>query len=175
MTILTTERLTLRHLTVNDAVDLHRIHHEAGVWKYFLGSPPASVEEERPFIERNLARYREHGFGFWATVLRETGELIGRCGLLSQEVDGRNETEIAYLLSPRFWGRGLASEAARGIRDHAFQSLGCSRVVSLIHPANVASKRVATAAGLRHARNTRFKDIWVELYCLERNQCGIGG
>ena len=169
MTILTTERLTLRHLEFSDAVTLHHIHHEAGVWEYFTGSPPTSADGERAHIERQLAFYREHGFGFWATVLRETGELIGRCGLLSQVVDGRAETEIADLLYPRFWGRGLASEAVRSIRDYAFQSLRCSRLVSLIHPDNVASKRVATAAGLAYDRNTRFKYMCVEVYCVERN------
>lgn len=168
MNILSTARLTLRELTVGDAADLYRIHREEGVWKYFLGSPPASVAEERAFIERHLRNYQQHGFGFWATVLRETGELVGRCGLLAQEVDGRKETEIAYLLSPRFWGRGLASGAARGLRDYGFQTLGCPRLVSLILPENAASKRVAIAAGLRLEKNTAFAGREVEVYSVTR-------
>jgi RimJ/RimL family protein N-acetyltransferase len=113
MTIVKTERLTLRRLTLDDAPALLRIYHEPGVWTYYSGSPPATVDEERAQIERHLAGQRHPEFGFRAAILPETGELIGRCGLLSQGVDGQTETEIAYLLSPRFWGRGLASEAAR--------------------------------------------------------------
>ena len=68
LTIPTTERLILRHLTTSDAEALHRIHHEAGVWKYFQGTPPASVDDERAKIEEQLTHYREHGVGYWATV-----------------------------------------------------------------------------------------------------------
>ena len=123
MTILTTERLTLRHLTMSDAEALHYIHHEVGVWTCLQGLPPASVDDERAKIEEQLARYHEHGFGGWATVWSETGELIGRCGLRAQVIEGQAEMELGYALSPRFWGRELASEAARGIRDYAFASL----------------------------------------------------
>ena len=168
MTILTTERLTLRHLTMGDAEALHHNHHEPGVWTHLQSTPPASVDDERAKIEEQLTHYREHGVGYWATVWRETGELIGRCGLRAQIIDGRAETELGYALSPRFWGRGLAAEAARGIRDYAFASLGCARLVALIHPDNAASKRVATAAGLRYERQTLFKEIEVELFSVQR-------
>ena len=169
MTILATERLMLRHLTMGDAEALHHIHHEPGVWTHFQGTPPASVDDERAKIEEQLTHYREHGFGGWATVWRETGEFIGRCGLRANIIDGRAETELGYLISPRFRGRGLAKEAARGIRDYAFASLDCARLVALIHPDNAASKRVATAAGLRYERQTLFKEIEVELFVVERS------
>ena len=104
MTILTTERLTLRHLTMSDAEALHYIHHEVGVWTCLQGLPPASVDDERAKIEEQLARYREHGLGGWATVWRETGELIGRCGLRAQAIEGRAEMELGYALSPQVLG-----------------------------------------------------------------------
>jgi ribosomal-protein-alanine N-acetyltransferase len=167
MTVLTTARLALRRLDPSDAAALHAICHEPGLWDYFAGRPPASVEDARATIEKHQAYYQQHGFGFWATVLRETGELIGRCGLLSQVVDGRTECEIAYMLSPRFWGRGLAAEAARGIRDWAFRSLACDRLISIIHPDNIASKRVAIAAGLCFSHRTRFREVEVDLYAVE--------
>jgi ribosomal-protein-alanine N-acetyltransferase len=168
MTVLTTKRLTLRRLIADDAAVLHRIHHEPGVWTYFIGQPPATVDQERAYLEAHLAHYSQQGFGFRAMILRETGELIGRCGLLSQVVEGQAETEVAYLLSPRFWGQGLASEAARRIRDHAFETLGCLRLVSLIHPDNHPSKRVALATGMKYVRNVSFKGVDVAQYDIER-------
>jgi ribosomal-protein-alanine N-acetyltransferase len=166
---LSTPRLLLRSLSVDDAEALHRIHHEVGVWKYFNGSPPATIEEERGKIEQHLRDYESSSFGLRTVVLRDSGEVIGRCGLLRRELDGAVEIELVYALSPRFWGQRLASEAARHVRDHAFQTLGCSRLVSLIHPDNLASKRVATAVGFHYVRNTRFNDLPVEVYGGEGN------
>ena len=104
MIVLTTERLTLRHLTMGDAEALHDIHHEPGVWTYFQDTPPASVDDERAKIEEQLTYSREHWFGSWATVWRETGELIGRCGLRAQAIEGRAEMELGYALSPQVLG-----------------------------------------------------------------------
>jgi ribosomal-protein-alanine N-acetyltransferase len=164
--MLKTERLILRKLVPDDAEALYRIYHEPDVLKYFACAPPESIEVERAGIERHLGHYERHGFGLWATILRDSGELIGRCGLLAQKVDGADEVEVAYLLSPRFWGRGLASEAARTIRDFAFQSLGCSRLVSIIHPQNLASKRVARTIGMQFSRVTRLYNIDVEVFSI---------
>jgi ribosomal-protein-alanine N-acetyltransferase len=167
---LSTPRLVLRPLCIRDAEALHRIHHEAGVWKHFKGSPPATVEEERRKIERHLDHYERHGFGPWAAVLRETSELIGLCGLLRRELDGAVEIELMYVLSPRFWGQRLASESARRIRDYALKSLGLTRLISLIAAENISSKRVALAAGMRFLRQTQFDGQLVEIYCTEQLQ-----
>jgi [ribosomal protein S5]-alanine N-acetyltransferase len=167
MTPLPTARLLLRPLMMDDAEALHRIHHEAGTWRYFPGSPLATVEEERAKIEQLLGEYERNNHGLWAPVLRETGELIGRCGLMRRELDGAVEVELGYLLSPRFWGQGLASEAARAIRDHAFERRGFKRLVSIIAPENIASKRVAMAAGMRFSRQTRYNEEMVDVYVIE--------
>jgi ribosomal-protein-alanine N-acetyltransferase len=155
-----------------DAEALHRIHHEAGVWKYFKGSPPATVEEERSKIEQHLRDYERTSLGIRTVVLRETGEIIGRCGLLRRELDGVFEIELMYVLSPRYWGQRLASEAARGIRDYAWHSLDLTRLISRIAPENVASKRVAMAVGMRFLRRSRFDGQAVEIYLLERTSAG---
>jgi len=165
--MLETEHLVFRKLTPNDAEALYRIYHEKDVLKYFAHGAPNSVETERAGIERHLNYYDRHGFGLWATILRDSGEFIGRCGLLSQQVDGATEIEVAYLLSPRFWGRGLGSEAARAIRDFAFHTLGYSRLISIIHPQNLPSKRVATAIGMTFSKVTRLYNIDVEIFSIK--------
>lgn len=164
--MLETERLILRKLTPDDAEVLYRVYHEPEVLKYFAHGPPESIDAERAGIQRHLLHYERHGFGLWATVMRESGELIGRCGLLAQQVDGAPEVEVAYLLSPRFRGRGLASEAARAIRDFALHHLGHTRLVSIIHPDNLASKRVAMAIGMSFSGTSRLYDIDVEIFSI---------
>jgi ribosomal-protein-alanine N-acetyltransferase len=87
--------------------------------------------------------------GLWATIFKETGRFIGRCGLLPWTIDGQLEVEVAYTLAQEYWGLGLATEAARGIRDYGFERLGLSRLICLIDPANQASRRVAEKIGMR--------------------------
>ena len=172
--MLETERLILRMLTPDDAEVLYHIYHEPDVLQYFTQGPPESIDAGRAAIQRHLLHHEQHGFGLWATVLRESGELIGRCGLLAQQLDGVAEIEVAYLLSRRFWGRGLASEAARAIRDFAFHTLNRSHLVSIIHPRNLASKRVATAIGMTFSRMSRLYDIDVEVFAMTQPKNGDG-
>jgi ribosomal-protein-alanine N-acetyltransferase len=168
MIILETRRLILRKFTPDDAEALYGIYHEPCVLKYFSHGPPDSVEAERAAIERHIEYYKRNGFGLWATILKESGELIGRCGLLSQQLDGIADVEIGYLLSPRFWGRGLASEAGRAICDFGFDSLGCPRLISIVNTRNIASQRVAAAIGMTPLRTTRFHNIDVEIFSITR-------
>jgi RimJ/RimL family protein N-acetyltransferase len=86
--------------------------------------------------------------GLWATIHKETGKFIGRCGLLPWEIDGKLEVEIAYLLDKSFWGQGLATEAAKGILRYGFETLKLSRLICLIDPENIASQNVAKRIGM---------------------------
>jgi ribosomal-protein-alanine N-acetyltransferase len=171
--MLKTERLILREMTPDDADGLFRIYHEPDVFKYMARGAPQSVEVERAGIERHVGHYERHGFGLWATILRESGELIGRCGLIAQQVDGIDDIEVGYLLSPRFWGRGLASEAARASRDFGFKVAGCPRLISIIHPQNMASKRVAAAIGMKPSRKTQFHNTEVEIFSIGRDSIAL--
>jgi ribosomal-protein-alanine N-acetyltransferase len=107
--------------------------------------------------------YRANGFGLWVAVLEDSGEFAGECGLTVQEVEGKNEVEIGYLFPRRFWGRGLATEAARAARDHGFHTLGYERLVSLIDPGNLASRRVAEKVGLTMEREV---EKWRKRICV---------
>ncbi|HEV2732414.1 MAG TPA: GNAT family N-acetyltransferase, partial [Terriglobales bacterium] len=100
------------------------------------------------WITRNQARYQKDGHGLWAMVSKTTGELVGDSGLIRQEVDGNVEIEIGYHLRRDLWGQGLASEAARGCRDYGFAQLKASRLISLIRPENLPSRRVAERIGM---------------------------
>jgi RimJ/RimL family protein N-acetyltransferase len=168
MHILETDRLIHRPLTLDDAEDLFRIYSDAETMT-FMGRPPASVEFERQQIQTLIERhYKRHGFGVWATVLKENGELIGRCGLMRQEIGGSQEVEVAYLLERKYWGRGLATEAARGIVRFGFEQLQLPRIVAVINPRNVASIRVAEKIGMSYEREISYKDFGlVSLYALE--------
>ena len=113
----------------------------------------------------------------FAVIFRRNNELIGYCGFLHQDVDGRNEIEISYRLHPDYWNRGLASEAARAVRDHAFHDLRLAKVISLIHPHNVPSRRVAEKNGMKIERETVFRGFPAQVFAITREQwlADLGG
>jgi ribosomal-protein-alanine N-acetyltransferase len=102
-----------------------------------------------------------------------TGELAGRCGLLRSEIGGRMETEISYLLDRRHWGRGFASEAAAAVLAHGFGALGIGRIVAVIDPRNLASRRVAERIGMAYEGDVPYKQFGtVHLFAAEAPKGG---
>jgi RimJ/RimL family protein N-acetyltransferase len=150
-----TERLILRPLREPDLDALAAIYADPQTMR-FLGGPRTRADT-RIRLDWMIAAHREQGFGLWATTLRADGTLIGRCGILIQDVDGATEHEIAYLLGSQWWGRGYATEAAAAIRDHARAQLGLGRLISLIDPANTPSQAVARRIGMQHERDLVFE------------------
>ena len=142
----------LRRLTLDDLDRLATLYRDPDVRRYF----PEGIltyEETREELEHVIdVLYREYGYGLWATIYRESGEFIGRCGLLPWEIDGRFEVEVAYLLDKNYWGQGLATEAAQAIRDHAFGVLNVRRLICLTDRDNLASQNVAAKIGMTFER-----------------------
>jgi ribosomal-protein-alanine N-acetyltransferase len=98
--------------------------------------------------------------------------LVGYCGFLHQEVDGEKEIEIGYRLHPDYWNKGIATEAARAVRDHAFRDLKLLRVVSLIHPENSPSQRVAEKLGMSLEKQTIYRGSLTNVFFLSRARWG---
>ena len=121
------------------------------------------------FIFKNTTNYYEkYGFGLWATILKENNRLIGRCGLLYQEVEGKKELEIAYLIEHNYWRKGLATEAAEAVIKIAFEKYNFRRIVAFIKSQNIASVRVAEKIGMKCEKEVVYKDFGcVSLYALE--------
>ena len=92
---------------------------------------PYTFDERRVrgWISKNIERYRDFGFGLWAVVLKETGGMIGDCGIIMQFINGRIEPEIGYHLHHDWQKRGYAREAARACRDWAFEHEGRQRAL----------------------------------------------
>lgn len=148
MNILETERLLLRHLEPADLDDLYALYRDPEVRRYFPEGTLTRAEtwEELEWFLNGHPRHPE--LGLWATIHKETGQFIGRCGLLPWTIDGQFEVEVAYMIAKAYWGQGLGTEAARGIRDYAFSTLNRSRLICLIDRDNQASIRVATNIGM---------------------------
>ena len=132
-------------MTPDDAPALLAVLGDAETMRWY--PRPYSAVEVDEAIGRQIERYRTDS-GLLAVVLKESGAVIGDCGLVWQEVEGVTEPEIGYHVHRAYWNRGLATEAARAVRDYALERLGCDHVISLIRPENLPSRRVAEKNGL---------------------------
>mgnify|MGYP001182210956 CR=1 FL=1 len=144
---LETPRLLLRPMRTSDLDALLLIFTDPAVMAAF-GIPPLTHEQMSRWVDHNLTHQAEHGYGLFAVLLKESGELIGDCGLQQMSIDGATEVELGYDFRSDHWNRGFATEAARSARDYAFEALDLPRIVSLIRAGNHASRRVAEKIGM---------------------------
>jgi RimJ/RimL family protein N-acetyltransferase len=146
MTTLHTERLILRPWALDDFDSFAAMHAEPEVMQFIApdGKPATRFLAWQGFCS-TLGHWHLRGFGMFAVIERETGQLVGRAGPWHPE--GWPGFEIGWTLRRAFWGRGYATEAARRCFDYAFTELGRDHLISLIEPANVRSVRVAERLG----------------------------
>ena len=116
--ILETDRLLLREMNMDDFDALYKVLSDSDIMQHY----PYTFDEKRvsDWIERNMNRYRENGFGLWAVCLKDTGEMIGDCGLTLQNIEGEMLPEIGYHIRADHQRKGYAKEAAAAVRDWAF-------------------------------------------------------
>jgi len=143
-------RLTTRLLTLDDVIPWQRFFEDEESMEFFP-NPDGQTNSQRAsyWIERQLQRYNENRYGLHALNLKTTGEFIGQCGLITQEVKGVSELEIGYHIFNEHRGNGYAPEAAKLFLEHALQNKLAPSVVSNIHVRNFNSMRVAEKNGFK--------------------------
>lgn len=146
MMIFETERLYLRELTDDDFPALCRMLQDPEVM-YAYGHA-FSEGEVREWLARQQRNYLQDGFGLWAMILQESGELIGQCGITMQDCAGAEVMEISCLLRKDYWHQGYATEAALGCRQYAFEVLNALEVYALIGEDNLPAQQVAKRLGM---------------------------
>jgi RimJ/RimL family protein N-acetyltransferase len=168
MPILETPRLILRPFREEDIDVLAELMANPDFMRFSLG--PYTREQTETVLHKFLSWNQAGLPSQFAVIFRSNNELIGYCGFLHQQIDGTNEIEIGYRLHPHYWGRGLATEAARAVRDQAFADLKLPRVISLIHPDNVPSRRVAEKNGMELEKETVFRGFPTLVFTINRQQ-----
>ena len=136
----------------------------------FIGAGDAwsrTVEESEARLARLMAHQERHGFSLWAVTDRESGAVMGDCGLILLAHRGP-EIELGYRLAKPYWGRGYATEAASAWVAHGFGELGLDRIVAVTHPENVASQHVLEKVGMRFQGMSLYEGARVRMYAVER-------
>ncbi len=165
-TILETERLILRPFNIDDATALYAMGSHPEVIRYAGNTPMASVDAAREMLANVIFQdYAVRGYGRFACVWKETGNVIGFSGV--KYIADLDDSELGYRFMPEYWGKGLATESAVASIDFARDTLGLKRLIGLVHPDNHNSAKVMLKMGFDLERKQSFalvQDVDVDLY-----------
>jgi RimJ/RimL family protein N-acetyltransferase len=154
--VVETDRLKLRELSKADLDELAAMVADADQMRFYFRTK--TRDETSAWISRNLALYEKYGFGTWLIESLTTSGFLGYCGIRPLALDGASEIEIGWHTKKMFWGQGIATEAAMAARDLAFRRFRLPRLVAIIHPDHIASRRVAEKIGMQEERTTVLDD-----------------
>ncbi|MGH2788016.1 MAG: GNAT family N-acetyltransferase [Actinomycetota bacterium] len=164
--ILVTPRFRLREFQEEDLDDLAAMVADEDQMRFY--PRPKTRDEAFAWITRNLALYEKHGFGFWFIESVATADFLGYCGIRPLALEGASETEIGWHTRKTSWNQGIATEAAIATRDLAFGQFELSRLVAVIHPDHLASRRVAENIGMHAEKTTILDDYPSVIYAIQR-------
>ena len=145
--ILETERLILREMTQDDFPALKALLQNPKVMYAYEHS--FTHQDVQDWLNRQITRYEQDGFGLWGILLKPNDIWIGQAGLTLQKYKDTKVLEIGYLLQASFWGQGYATEAAEACKRYAFEQLGANTVYAIIKTDNIASRHVAERIGMK--------------------------
>ena len=162
---LESNRLYTRFLTPNDIE----------VWAEFFSDKEAiaffssfglttNIDRAKHMIEKQLERYAQNRFGHQALIDKKTNNFIGVCGLLTQEVEDKNEIEVGYHIFKKYWGQGYAPEAAKIFISYAFDNTITNSIISVIDIGNIKSQKVAEKNGLTREKQIKYaenEDVYI--------------
>lgn len=166
-----TERLKFRLVNSEDFdlwIDFFR--HKDVARFLAMDKIPTPLEQCEHWFNRVKHRYENDLGGMNALIDKTNNEMVGQCGLLIQEVDGLNELEIGYSILPSYWNKGYATEAAKKCRDYAFKNNFTDSIISIIHVENINSEKVAINNGMLKTKTTKFKEMPVNIFRIEKEE-----
>lgn len=141
-----TERLILREISAKDLDDIYEYSSDPKVSEFLFWSPHPDKKFTERFLGSVITGYRKGRYYNWGIVYE--GKMIGTCGFTAFDIKN-NTAEIGYVLNSRFWGKGIATEAARAVIEYGFYSLGLDKLEIKYMIENTISARVAQKCGMK--------------------------
>lgn len=168
MKTIESERILFRRITEGDLDALATLYADPDVMRYYPRT--RTREETRESIKTYQKKYETEQVCLMAAIHKRENKFIGRCGIMLQEIEGEIFPEVGYMLDKFFWRGGLGTEAAIAFRDYGFRELSYPKIISIIHPLNLASQGVAKNMGMTLERTTIFDTIECQVYSITREQ-----
>jgi len=160
-----TSRLKLRPYIKEDLDNLHSIFVDPQVRKYLCDDKIMPREWVAKEIKNNIKCFEQHGFGQWSIFLKETLELIGFCGFRFF-YDNPPELQLIYGLSPQYWSKGLATEAAKAMIHYGFTEHKFEQIISTTDVENIASVRVMERTGMKFTQSNNKEGLDMLYYAI---------
>lgn len=172
-----TERLRFRLLNDNDFEAWKAMFSAENVGKFLALGEKLSVNELcLKWFEKIYTRYEKDLGGMNVLVRKDTGKMVGQCGLLIQTIEGETRLEIGYSILPEYWGNGYATEAAIKHRDFAFENNYWDTIISMVHVDNIASEIVAKRNGMTFEKKITEDDGEVfNIFGVTREEWEVAG
>jgi len=154
--ILETERLILKTSTRENFLQVYQLLSDPDVMRY-IGNGPKAENEVREGLEKMIKHQERHGFAFGDIYLKNSGEYIGRAGLIYLAMnDDQDEIEVGYQLHKKYWGQGYATEITKALINWGFEHLQLEQIVAVIQTENQLSQRVLEKSGLNYAGKSTY-------------------
>lgn len=163
-----TSRLIFRNLLKTDFEDWLPFHQNPLSSKHWKGNTPEPLKACEQWFKNAFKRYSDGLGGMNALICKESGQLIGQCGLLIQTVDNSKELEIGYSILPEYWEQGFATEAAKKCKEYAFENNLSQSLISIIHINNIGSQKVAINNGMYMDKTTQYKNNPVYIFRINK-------
>ncbi|MGG2065014.1 GNAT family N-acetyltransferase [Bacillus sp. S14(2024)] len=157
---LITERLCLRPLTIQDAADIFEYASNPEIATYTVWYPHETLQDSQIFVQSILDQYEKGEMAAYGIELKNEKRIIGTCGFIEYDKN-HHKAELAYALSPNYWRRGIATEAAKACIHYGFETLQLNRIEARCHASNVQSEQVLKRLGMQYERTFR-KDMFVK-------------
>ena len=148
---LETDRLYMRRFRTNDLDVFSQILGQDEVGQWLPRGRGYTKDEVEKFLDNVAKHWQEKGYGIWAVIEKESGKIIGHCGL--NYVKQNDEVEVLYGFGKEYWGLGYATEAAKAALSFGFEKIGLDRIVAFAKIDNIASRRVIEKIGLKYIKD----------------------
>lgn len=155
-------------MTTNDYDALYKVLADSDIMQHY----PYSFDKQRVenWITKNMERYRTYGFGLWTVCLKDTGEIIGDCGLTIQNINGTYKPEIGYHIRKDMQQKGYAKESALAVRDWTFNNTPFNEIYSYMKYTNEPSIKTALSWGCHYAYEYKDEINGItKVYIITRN------
>ena len=165
-----TKRILFREIRISDFNDWLEFYKNPNTSLHWISKLESPEIECKKWYEKQFYRYENNLGGMNALIVKESGKLIGHCGLLIQKVDNITELEIGYSLLPEFWNKGFATESAKKCRDYAFENKLSNSIISIISLTNKPSETVAIKNGMKVDKVTEYNGNKVNIYRIDKTE-----
>ena len=166
--MLETERLLIRKFTFDDLDALIDLRSDEEVIRYIGSRRLQNSEAIEKRLKFYIGCYEKYGFGMCAMLWKETGEMIGWCGI--QPLDATNEIEVGYGMVKKFWGKGIGYEAARAWLEYAFTNTDAKRIVAVAAPENTGSWRIMEKCGMKYEKTDDHYGMQCVFYAISKDE-----